>query len=167
MTKRHFIYSLLHIFQICRLAPIENSRSVIVPITEKSKYFYKNLSFVSHWRSLIGLYYRNSFLSFVIGKENIILRILTEKNYAMARPKKDKELEHKHQIMLRLTDTEYEIVSESAKAAHLPLTEYVRKQVMEQKVTAKYEIVADLPELKNWFGVWKDRQQLKPDCKTF
>ena len=67
----------------------------------------------------------------------------------MARPKKDKELQHKHQIMLRLTDTEYEIVSESAKAAHLPLAEYVRKQVMKQKVTAKYEIVADLPELKN------------------
>ena len=66
----------------------------------------------------------------------------------MARPKKEKELQHKHQIMLRLTDTEYEIVSESAKAARLPLAEYVRKQIMKQKVTAKYEIVADLPELK-------------------
>ena len=66
----------------------------------------------------------------------------------MARPKKDKELQHKHQIMLRLTNTEYEIVSESAKAAHLPLAENVRKQIMKQKVTAKYEILADLPELK-------------------
>lgn len=66
----------------------------------------------------------------------------------MARPKKDKELRHKHQIMLRLTDTEYEIISESAKAANLPLAEYVWKQVMKQKVIAKYEIVADLPELK-------------------
>ncbi len=66
----------------------------------------------------------------------------------MARPKKEKELQHKHQIMLRLTDTEYEIVSENAKATHLPVAEYVRKQVMKQKVTAKYEIVADLPELK-------------------
>ena len=66
----------------------------------------------------------------------------------MARPKKDKELQHKHQIMLRLTDTEYEVVSESAKAAYLPLAEYARKQIMKQKVTAKYEIVADLPELK-------------------
>ena len=74
----------------------------------------------------------------------------------MARPKKDKELRHKHQIMLRLTDTEYEIISESAKAANLPLAEYVRKQVMKQKVIAKYEIVADLPELKKLaaeFGV--------------
>ena len=66
----------------------------------------------------------------------------------MARPKKENALRHKHQIMLRLTDTEYEIVSESAESAHLPLAEYVRKQVMKQKVTAKYEIVADLPELK-------------------
>ena len=66
----------------------------------------------------------------------------------MARPKKEKELRHKHQIMLRLTDTEYEIISESAKAANLPLAEYVRKQVMKQKVIAKYEIMADLPELK-------------------
>ena len=66
----------------------------------------------------------------------------------MARPKKEKELRHKHQIMLRLTDTEYEIISENAKSANLPLAEYVRKQVMKQKVIAKYEIVADLPELK-------------------
>ena len=60
----------------------------------------------------------------------------------------EKELRRKHQIMLRLTDTEYEIVSENAKAAHLPLAEYARKQIMKQKLTAKYEIVADLPELK-------------------
>ena len=66
----------------------------------------------------------------------------------MARPKKEKELRHKHQIMLRLTDTEYEIVTENAKSANLPLAEYIRKQVMKQKVIAKYEIVADLPELK-------------------
>ena len=66
----------------------------------------------------------------------------------MARPRKDKELRHKHQIMLRLTDTEYEIVAENAKSTNLPLAEYVRKQVMKQKVIAKYEIVADLPELK-------------------
>lgn len=55
----------------------------------------------------------------------------------MARPKKDKELKHKHQIMLRLTDTEYEIVSANANAANLPLAEYARKQLMKQKVIAK------------------------------
>lgn len=66
----------------------------------------------------------------------------------MARPKKSKELRHNRPIMLRLTDTEYEIVSANAKNANLPLAEYVRKQVMNKKVIVKYEIVADLPELK-------------------
>lgn len=66
----------------------------------------------------------------------------------MARPKKEKELRHNHNIMLRLTDTEYEIISANAKSANLPLAEYARKQVTNKKVIAKYEIVADVPELK-------------------
>ena len=66
----------------------------------------------------------------------------------MARPRKEKELLHHHQIMLRLTDTEYEIVFEKAKDANLPLAEYARKQVLNKKIVVKYEIVADLPELK-------------------
>lgn len=66
----------------------------------------------------------------------------------MARPKKEKELKHSHRIYLRLTDAEYEIVSENAKATNLPLAEYVRRQLMNEKLTAKYEIVADLPQLK-------------------
>lgn len=66
----------------------------------------------------------------------------------MARPKKEKELRHTHQIMLRLTDTEYEIVSTNAKNANLSLAEYARKQIMNKKVIVKYELVAELPELK-------------------
>ncbi len=66
----------------------------------------------------------------------------------MARPKKEKELKHSHRIYLRLTDAEYEIVSENAKTTNLPLAEYVRRQLMNEKLTAKYEIVADLPQLK-------------------
>ena len=37
---------------------------------------------------------------------------------------------------------------ENAKAASLPLAEYVRKQITNKKVIVKYEIVADLSELK-------------------
>ena len=64
----------------------------------------------------------------------------------MARPKKEKELRHNHQIMLRLTDTEYEIVSTNAKNANLTLAEYARKQIMNKKVIVKYELMADLPK---------------------
>lgn len=66
----------------------------------------------------------------------------------MARPKKEKELKQNHRIYLRLTDTEYEIISTNAKAANLSLAEYARKQIMNKKVIVKYELVADLPELK-------------------
>lgn len=66
----------------------------------------------------------------------------------MARPQKAKELKRNHSVMLRLTDTEYEVISENAKAATLPLAEYARKLVTGKQVNIKYEIVADLPELK-------------------
>lgn len=66
----------------------------------------------------------------------------------MARPKKAKELKRNHPIMLRLTDTEYEIVLGNARASSLPVAEYTRKLVTGKQVKIKYEIVADVPELK-------------------
>ena len=66
----------------------------------------------------------------------------------MARPKKEKELKRNHIVTLRFNDTEYEIITENARNAHLPLAEFLRKLVMDKRVTVKYEIVADVPELK-------------------
>lgn len=66
----------------------------------------------------------------------------------MARPKKEKELKRNHRVTLRFTDVEYEVIAENAKAAKLPLAEYTRLQALNKKVTVKYEIVADVPELK-------------------
>lgn len=66
----------------------------------------------------------------------------------MARPKKEKELKRDRRVMLRFTDVEYDVIAENAKSAKLPLAEYTRLQVLNKKVTAKYEIVADVPELK-------------------
>lgn len=66
----------------------------------------------------------------------------------MARPKKEKELKRDKHIMLRLNDTEYDIIAENAKNANLPLAEYARKLLMNKRVIIKYEMVADVPELK-------------------
>ena len=66
----------------------------------------------------------------------------------MARPKKEKELKRKHRVTLRFTDVEYEVITENAKTAKLPLAEYARLQALDKKVSVKYEIVADVPELK-------------------
>lgn len=66
----------------------------------------------------------------------------------MARPKKENELAPTHHVNLRLTDTQYEIICKAAKQADLSLSEYIRRPIMKGKVIAKYEIVADAPELK-------------------
>ena len=66
----------------------------------------------------------------------------------MARPKKDNELTYTRQINLRFTDTQYDIVCKSSRDAGLSISEYIRRQLMKGKVIAKYEIVADVPELK-------------------
>ena len=66
----------------------------------------------------------------------------------MARPKKEKELKRNNRITLRFTDVEYEVITENAKAAKLPLAEYARLQALNKKISVKYEIVADVPELK-------------------
>ncbi len=66
----------------------------------------------------------------------------------MARPKKENELTYTHHINLRLTDIQYEIICKAAEQADLSLSEYIRRQVMKGKVIAKYEIMADVPELK-------------------
>lgn len=66
----------------------------------------------------------------------------------MARPKKDNELTYTRQINLRFTDTQYDIVCKASRDAGLSISEYIRRQVIKEKVIAKYEIVADVPELK-------------------
>ena len=66
----------------------------------------------------------------------------------MARPKKEQEITHTHHINLRLTDVQYEVITERAKQANLSLSEYIRRQLIKGKVTVKYELVADLPELE-------------------
>lgn len=66
----------------------------------------------------------------------------------MARPKKEHELKRSHRITLRFNDTEFEIITENAQGAGLPLAEFLRRQIIGKHVTVKYEIVADVPELK-------------------
>ena len=71
----------------------------------------------------------------------------------MARPKKDKNLRHTRHIMLRLTNTEYEIIAENAKAASLPLAEYVRKQITNKKVIAEFgKIGSNLNQIARYFN---------------
>ena len=59
----------------------------------------------------------------------------------MARPKKETEQKVKNLIMLRLTDTQYEIVCEYARLMGLPPAVYVRKVVTEGRHPIQCNIV--------------------------
>lgn len=86
----------------------------------------------------------------------------------MARPKKDKDIARTHLIAFRLTDLEYELVTEKAKEAGLSTSAFIRNLLLEGNVTIRYELVADIPELQKLtaeFG--KDREQPEPDSKVF
>ena len=67
----------------------------------------------------------------------------------MARPKKEKMTQRSHHITLRLTELEYKIVMEAAKEKNLSRSDYIRQTVLNGSSIVKYEIVADIPELRS------------------
>ena len=64
----------------------------------------------------------------------------------MARPKKEIQKKKKNCIMLRLSNTEYEIVTNYAKEAGYPSAVYARKQILEMSIQIPLCIN---PNLKN------------------
>lgn len=66
----------------------------------------------------------------------------------MARPKKEIQKKKKNCIMLRLSDTEYEIVTNYAKEAGYPPAVYARKQILEGQVKIECPIIIDIEELR-------------------
>lgn len=66
----------------------------------------------------------------------------------MAKPKKEKELRHPHRVYVRFTDTEYELLQQYAENTNRTIAELVRKLALNQKVTIKYELVADIKEAR-------------------
>lgn len=66
----------------------------------------------------------------------------------MARPKKEKELTRSHHITLRLTDTQYDTITEAAKEVNMSRSSYIRQLILNGKIIIKYELRADIPELQ-------------------
>jgi len=70
----------------------------------------------------------------------------------MARPKKELPPAKEKQITLRLTDIQYEMLTEAAINAHLPRTEYVRLLITDKKPVIHQEVVFDSEELLHVLG---------------
>lgn len=67
----------------------------------------------------------------------------------MTRPKKEETLAKTKDVHLRMNETEYVLLAERAKANSMTVSDFVRSALDNQKVIIKYEITADVPEIKN------------------
>ena len=67
----------------------------------------------------------------------------------MARPKKEESIRRTSNVMVRFSSIEYELVAGYAKDAGYPISTFVRKQALSEKVAVNYNIVADIGEIQN------------------
>ena len=70
----------------------------------------------------------------------------------MTRPQKETDMKREHRITIRLTDTEFSIIENAAEESEMSISEYMRTQTMEGQVNARFEIVADVAEIKKLIG---------------
>ena len=66
----------------------------------------------------------------------------------MARPEKTKELSHPHHITVRLTEVQYQTITEAAKEARLSRSDYIRQQLINGKVIISCDFRVSIPELQ-------------------
>lgn len=70
----------------------------------------------------------------------------------MTRPQKEMDMKREHRVTIRLTDIEFSIIENAAEQVEMSISEYMRTQTMEGNVTARFEIVADVDEIKKLIG---------------
>lgn len=70
----------------------------------------------------------------------------------MTRPKKGESLIKTKGVHLRMSETEYEILSEKAIATNMSISDFIRNALNTQNVIIKYELTADVPEIKKLIG---------------
>lgn len=68
----------------------------------------------------------------------------------MVRPKKQKELCRGKRVYVRYSDTEYELISSHAKGLGCPISTFVRRCTLNEKLTVHYNVVADIAELRDF-----------------
>ena len=67
----------------------------------------------------------------------------------MANKKKESEFKHDHNVMLRLTEEEYEVLKEDALQAKMSVAVFARSVVMQRNVTINYKVVADMEDVRS------------------
>ena len=70
----------------------------------------------------------------------------------MTRPKKQRELEHKNIITLRLSDMELEYLDRCAGRQNVTRSEYLRMLILEKPIEVRYQIVAESAQIQKLCG---------------
>ena len=81
---------------------------------------------------------------------------------------KDKELNHRHFIGLRLTDVELDLLDQGASCLSISRSEYLRKLLLEKQINHQIEVVADMNDLRKLVNMERsDRISIRsPDILT-
>ncbi len=66
----------------------------------------------------------------------------------MARPEKERELARSRHITVRLTETQYETITDAAKETGLSRSDYIRQQLLNGKVITTCDFRVELPDLQ-------------------
>lgn len=66
----------------------------------------------------------------------------------MNKKQKEKELMKTRRITIRLTELQYELIEKNAIDAKLSMADYIRKMSIEGTVPITYDIVVDMPKIK-------------------
>ena len=67
----------------------------------------------------------------------------------MANKKKESEFKHDHNVMLRLTEEEYEVLKEDALQAKMSVAVFARNIVVQRNVTINFKVVADMEDVRS------------------
>ena len=61
---------------------------------------------------------------------------------------KDKELNHRHFVAVRLTDVELNLLDQGAACFSISRSEYLRKLLLEKQINHQIEVIADMNDLR-------------------
>ena len=81
---------------------------------------------------------------------------------------KDKELNHRHFVAVRLTDVELNLLDQGATCFSISRSEYLRKLLLEKQINHQIEVVADMNNLRKLVNMERsDRISIRsPDILT-
>jgi len=66
----------------------------------------------------------------------------------MANKKKEGEFKHDCNVMLRLTEEEYDVLQEDARQAKMSVAAFARSVVTQRNVIISYKVVADMDDVR-------------------